>query len=905
MTTAEFRSVMRMARRTARRQWKRTILIVMLIAVPVAAAIVAAAMMRAGEVTPEEWATSDFGAAEVRIEAWGVGPEVVAWLSSTIEELDPNAVVASQRNLHGPIGGAQSGLITDVDLSSPLAAGRYAVVEGEAPDVVSEIALAELIATRMSVGVGDEVTLQLDDAPERTFRLSGIVRDPLYREALFAVLDPAGFTAVAAAQPEQHRVTMSWLVTPTDPEQFAASLQERWAAARTSFWPEPPIVERPAALESVPDEVFFQLTPEEITTLAESGRDSFELESLAIEMVSGRPQIVLADLWVESRSQRLATFSSGAESVLEQPQIFSTVVAALLLAEVALVAGAAYATGTRRRLREIGLLGANGATPGHVRAGVLGEGVIGGLLGAITGVLVALAALSLGRPIMQRFIDRLIEGSPLAWSDVIGPFVAGVAAATVAAWVPARAAAGVPTLTALQGRMPVKRPARWVPIVGVSLAGFGAFLLIVAKSAVGDGGVLQAALGVLLMIGGVALLTGPLVAQVGQVADRLPATLRLVVRDAARQRTRAAAAISALLVVLIAPVVIGMAMESSDASSRIHGLAPPDDHVVVLGDASSPDELGTATTETVDVIARIIPEAASALFGTYDAQVRFAGELEAERVVGAGAANLVSEQSADSFGPYIPAGRAAAATPALLDVLDHAEVRSLVAAGTPVVLGVDSGPTYVEIDGARVDAHEVPLAVSWGMPRLLLPESVAAGLGLEPAGAKALFVLPTTITEAQQNELWNSNLAVAVPFASGLDNGQALLIALGATLVVVLGIIGLVTALAATESDRDIRTIVAVGAPPSIRRRFLGLQTTYYTLAAAVLAAPLAWLLMKASAQTQRWTDIGPFGWATSGAVLVPWDVVGVVVIGMPIVVGVATALLSRSLPSALPRRVT
>src|SRR5690606_30511799 len=72
---------------------------------------------------------------------------------------------------------------------------------------------------------------------------------------------------------------------------------------------------------------------------------------------------------VESRTERL---SWSADNPMENPPVVSSAVAAGRLAEVAFIAGAAFATGIRRRLREIGLIGANGADDSHVKAVVLG-----------------------------------------------------------------------------------------------------------------------------------------------------------------------------------------------------------------------------------------------------------------------------------------------------------------------------------------------------------------------------------------------------------------------------------------------------------------------------------------------------------------------------------------------------
>ncbi|NNF63461.1 MAG: hypothetical protein HKN07_04305 [Acidimicrobiia bacterium] len=145
--------------------------------------------------------------------------------------------------------------------------------------------------------------------------------------------------------------------------------------------------------------------------------------------------------------------------------------------------------------------------------------------------------------------------------------------------------------------------------------------------------------------------------------------------------------------------------------------------------------------------------------------------------------------------------------------------------------------------------------------------------------------------------------AIARIAASTADADSAIVVIGGAALLVVLLIVALVTALAATESDNDIRTMVAVGAPPHIRRRFLGVQTVYYTLFAALLAAPLALLLLKVSVN-DTWVDVGPFGSFSSDTIEIPWLMIGIVIVGIPAVVGGLTALTVRSAATVAPRRL-
>lgn len=910
MTLAEFKATMRLARRGARRQWKRTLLVAILIAVPVAAAMVGAAMSRAGKLTPEEAATFDFGAADIRIETFAAPPELDALVDKLIAQADPDAVVERHRALYGPIAAGTGGSISDLDPTGPLAATQWALIEGRASSSADEVVITNTLADRLNVVAGDSVDLRLDGTTERPYQVAGVVRHRVLFDATAVFMAPVGIDRLIAEQDpsgwDQPRTT--WLVQSSEPWALADAVRSSSPELLAAFYPPPPVPERPASLAIVPDDIYYSLSAEQVRELAAMQVTEFEIEMAAYEMVAERPggaMQVLPQLWSETKAERIGGYFED-NGAFERPEIIGTLVATLLLAEVALVAGAAYATGTRRRLREIGLLGSNGATPEHIRAVVLGEGFVGGAIGALGGFALAVTAILLGRPVMQRFVSKVIDDFPLQPLDVIGPVVAGVLAATVAAWIPSRTASQVPTVTALQGRMPVKEPSRWVPLAGLAMAGLGAFLLVVAKTATssGDAGTTQAAIGVILMVVGATLLTGPIVAFIGRFAHRLPATLRLVIRDSARQRTRAAAAISALLVVMIGPVLIGIGLESSEASSRIHGLPYPGNHVAVIGDHTTPDTTGSVTEDHMAQLKTLLPDAEYATYRTSEAEVLFAAEFAAvqtppENVVGSDAFQYtVSDRH------YEP-GRAAIANDDLVALLGDDRIASNLAAGRPVVLGVAERPTQIQIDGVVRDAVELPVPVTWGTSRLLITQAMADEWGLTATGTRALFVLPDAITPEITAELWDTNLIIAVGDASLIGTRNLLLIALGATLLVVLGIVALVMALTATESDSDLRTIVAVGAKPSLRRRFLATSTVYYTVVAAALAVPLAWLLMKAAAPTGQWVEVGPFGTVPSGLVRIPWLAIGGVGVVIPFVAGLAVLALARSLPSALPRRLT
>jgi hypothetical protein len=123
--------------------------------------------------------------------------------------------------------------------------------------------------------------------------------------------------------------------------------------------------------------------------------------------------------------------------------------------------------------------------------------------------------------------------------------------------------------------------------------------------------------------------------------------------------------------------------------------------------------------------------------------------------------------------------------------------------------------------------------------------------------------------------------------------------------LVVLIVVALVTAVSAAEVDLEIRTIVAVGAPGAIRRRFLGLLTGYQTLVAMALAVPLGLGLVWVFSSTADYIQAGPFGAINASSVTVPWAWIIPFAVLFPIVIGLLTLISVRSAPVTPPRRAT
>ena len=80
-------------------------------------------------------------------------------------------------------------------------------------------------------------------------------------------------------------------------------------------------------------------------------------------------------------------------------------VVVMVLIEVVLLAGPAFAVGARRQARTLALMAAAGGSPGDARRVVLGSGVVLGLLGSVLGLLLGLGLARALMPVFQGFSD--------------------------------------------------------------------------------------------------------------------------------------------------------------------------------------------------------------------------------------------------------------------------------------------------------------------------------------------------------------------------------------------------------------------------------------------------------------------------------------------------------------------
>lgn len=891
------RAALSVAFKNARRNKKRTFYLIALIGLPVLVAVMTSAFIRAGYISPEEQATSDFGSANVKIEQWFPSPELAGWTRSTIEEIDPDASVLFYRNSYASFGPLLAGRVSDIDLDDPLSEGLLTLTEGRTPADIGEVVLSEHLAVELGLGVGDTANLELRHGEETGYEVVGLASHPILWRLDEVVVSPAEMDLMNS----NRQVGEVLLVKTEDDSTFSTELHARWDADRFDFYPQDAEWPIPEDLYFLEPAYYAEMTDDQLAetrSILETQGEQAALDH-SYGLFPNGVESGLPEVYAESRTDRL---SWNQTNLAQSPPVIGTAVAAVILAEVAFIAGAAFATGTRRRLREIGLMGANGADTSQMKTSLVGEGLVAGLGGGILGAGAGLGLLIVGRPLLQQFVDRRIDSFPLTVIDMVGPILAAVIACVIAAWLPAKTASHVPTLTALQGRMPVGEPKRWIIPVGLSLTGFGTLLLGVGLATASDTGSAVALIGAVLMIGGAALLAGPIVAWISKHAERFPITSRIVLRDSGRQRGRAAAAVAATMVILMAPVAGLAGLAANQASMAIYGL--PETHPQMLIEGTYDEEFNTValTDDDLDLVEERLPGARIARFDALDVSVEYPAELRARQV----------GNTDDEGGYFIGPFRIAVASEELLALLNDERLDERLATEGMVLIGVAERETTIAIDGEEVAVAEVPVPVQqFSFPRLLVTEDTASRLSSETR-ATALVEMDTGWLQnpfsSPFDPLWDDGGDTFVTSGGASGNAGPVILTLGflATMLIVLIVVATITALSAAEADSDLRTVVAVGASNSIRRRYLGLQSGLHTMIGAMLAIPLTLLLYKTAVMSSgSYQSVGNFGVWESSTLVVPWGGLALLVVGLPLAIGLITWVSVRSAPTTPPRRAT
>lgn len=562
-----------------------------------------------------------------------------------------------------------------------------------------------------------------------------------------------------------------------------------------------------------------------------------------------------------------------------------TAVGALALLQTVVLVAPAFLISLRRRTRELGVLAATGARPADIRRIVLGPAVVTATVGAAIG---GVAALTLGLLVAPPTLREVAAVVP-----TVGAVVAlNVLLCALVAWIPARRVLRESPTAALRAAPATAAPAPgrllvWATLGVTLLAGGVPLAFAGARSQT----VSAMVTGVVLAEAGLLGLVGAALGALGRVPLRNVATA-YVLRDAARSRTRVLPAVAAAAV-MIAGAVAALtysATQHADEAAR-HMLVAPIGSALVLFDdtVESVDDVRTAAQALTD-IRDVVP--LTVAIGAED--------FTRVEVGPAGPASVDAEGSAlTMYGPLVGTpelvtalGLGASAVDAVGDGSALVPARHVVAADGTVELRSQGRST-------TVSATVVPAL--WRYAPVVLPQAVAEGLGLTATTVGALVIPEQRFGAgdvAQVQEALNGQVELGGPrFAD--DGTDYALIAAGA--LAVLLVTWAMTALAAHEARSDLATLEAVGASPRTRRRLAGTQAGLVAAAGSLCGVPaglaLGWLFLTAQ-RNQAYLETDPLT-----ALAVPPGPIIAVLVGLPIVVGVAGALTART-TTTLTRRV-
>ncbi|RIQ21621.1 FtsX-like permease family protein [Jiangella rhizosphaerae] len=840
-----WRAALRIARRQVRRNLGRSLLIAVLVGLPVAGATVADVLYRSAD-SPERIAYSRMGDADAIVEVTPYDdlpvpddgllpmvdlmyrgmPERAAVRDPTAVDLagllPPGTVLEPERRNHGTRlrdGDAvlRSVLLDVGSQGGPLTDHAFRLDAGRWPEAPDEVVVTPRLAERLDLLDDGELrpgaTVSFDDGPR--VHVSGLVIDPFFLDDEVISAAPGSVAA-----------------------EFAAATPE-------NGWGELSVTGGTSYLADFPDGT-------DVTSLG---------LGLAGEGIGLLPRAAVAE------PDRFYDDAAGGPTVddLQQAALVAVIVGLGLL-EVVLLAGAAFAVGARRQVREVGLLVAGGASAARVRRTVLAQGLVLGVIGAVLGLVAGAALVPAAAPVWEWYLGELIDDWTFGWVELAAAAAVGVLSGLAAAVVPAVGAARMKPVDALAERFRTTRLAARLPVVGLVLfaAGAGGALIAgrmlagnledygrqlellagtgvyVAQPATAPYVAVQLA-GALVATAGVVVLLPGLISALARGAHRLGLSVRLALRDAARHRHRTAPAVAAIAIVVAGSTAVAFGAGGSARADELRYTPSLPENVIRLDVdryEQSAEQALAQLAEAERAVVGALPDAAAHRLTeatvpfTTDGTITFdtAWLQGSPDCVDCGwSAGSVSAAVADPAIMALATGRAPDA--ATLDaVADGAMVvydRSFVRDDGAVV--IDTFPA----DGGdpvpvRFTGHLAGRDIAYSM----LPGAFASAETLTAHGfelmSSATYVtfgaatpeqLDTALQAAESAGAWTT-----VEQGIERDADPAVLaLTAGAALVTLVGV-AIAVSLAAAESRADLATLAAVGAPPRRRRGLAGAQ---------------------------------------------------------------------------------
>jgi putative ABC transport system permease protein len=589
--------------------------------------------------------------------------------------------------------------------------------------------------------------------------------------------------------------------------------------------------------------------------------------------------------------------------------MFSVATVFLLLAS--LVAAAGFAVVAQRRLRQLGMLAAVGATQKHMRLVLLVHGALVGTIAALAGTIVGLGLWLVFAPTLESAVDHRIDRLSLPWGLLALAFVLAILGATAAAWWPARAVARLPVMLALSGRPPRPRPARHAAIAAATLIAVGIASLALSNR---DRPPLII-VGIVATILGCLLLGPPAIRIFSRLAGRLSIAPRLALRDLVRYQARSGAALAAVTLALgiAATVVIIASAEAGKRNAEPVNLSNRQVRVY-LGGSKTRDMIPAQSLTQIDRLSVNARQLAAQLgdaellslrkvfqSGTRTFFDAFAGYRVLPTV------DLMIKATDRQF--YSPAAELFVATPAMLRYLgiDPATIDpgtdflapAAVQANKLVIPSFEERKEFPVNDVQTIDIGRHlfgnALGLAPGNVAFITPNGLRRhGWKQIPGGWLVESSRPLTGEQIADARDVAANGGLTIETRRGETSFSKLKgIATAAGALLALAILAMTVGLIRSESAGDLRTLTATGATSTIRRTLTATTAGALALLGALLGVAGAYVVLLAT----YYDDLGYLS-------DVPVFYLALAVVGVPLAAAAAGWLIAGREPPAIARAV-
>lgn len=588
--------------------------------------------------------------------------------------------------------------------------------------------------------------------------------------------------------------------------------------------------------------------------------------------------------------------------------VLTLLASTVVLALVALVAAATFAVLAQRRLAQLGMLSAVGATERHLRLSMLATGALTGIAASIVGALTGGLAWIALTPVIESLVAHRIDAAAVPWWIVLTGALLAITATTVAAWWPARSMSRIPTVVALSGRMPRPPGGTRSALLAPCVAGAGMLALYFGSGFGEDGPSMTETLlligGMVSLLAGVLLMSPILVRSLGRLARRAPIAPRLALRDLSRYQARSSAALAAIGLALGVPAVIVVAIAAEQNATPLGNLAS-DQLLIRPDDVDGPF---VPDSDRVDEIAGGVAELAATLGAErmLPLQMVFDPAMPSDPKNGQRLGVSVGRRVSDGwmFEHNVYAG-----TRELLDVLDLD--RSSVADGE--IVTVADGDLFRSPDfalgpppGDPVDADALsaggrePIAdpgtlpVTYSaLPQALIDPDAATANGWTVEDAGRWLVEFESQLDADQLAAAHEIAARSGMVVESRDDDSTLarvrLVAGAVGMLLALAVLAATVGLIRSESSDELRMLTAAGATAWTRRGVTAACAGALALLGALLGVTSAYLGLAAGGLDH----LTPL----------PWRDLATILIATPVLATLGGWLLSGRQPESIARR--